>query len=114
MIYKMKLNNDPFNKIKDGIKKVELRLNDEKRRLLSVGDIIEFTNITTNELLYVRVTDLLYFNSFEELYKCVSKKDMGYKEDDDVKYTHMLKYYSETEEEKYGVVGIRIKKLMRR
>lgn len=79
-----------------------------------MGDVIEFTNITTNELLYVRVTDLLYFNSFKELYECVSKKDMGYSEEEKVKYIDMLKYYSEAEEEKYGVVGIRIKKLMRR
>lgn len=110
----MKLNDSPFNKIKSGIKRVELRLNDEKRRLLNVGDIIEFTNITTKEVLYVRVTDLLYFNSFKELYESISKTDMGYNKEEDANCLDMLNYYSKQEEEKYGVVGIRIKKLMRR
>ena len=43
MKYNMKLNNEPFNLIKNGTKTVELRLNDEKRKLLNIGDKIEFT-----------------------------------------------------------------------
>ena len=31
MIYEMRLNEKPFNEIKEGIKKIELRLYDEKR-----------------------------------------------------------------------------------
>ena len=34
MKYKMNLDNGPFNRIKDGIKTLELRLYDEKRQLL--------------------------------------------------------------------------------
>ena len=37
------LNNRPFKSIKEGTKTIELRLNDEKRSLLKVGDEIEFT-----------------------------------------------------------------------
>lgn len=44
MIHEMKLNNEPFTLIKAGTKVIELRLNDEKRRKLAVGDKIEFTN----------------------------------------------------------------------
>lgn len=49
MIINMKLNNSPFNKIKNGSKTIELRLNDEKRSKLKVNDFIEFTNVETNE-----------------------------------------------------------------
>jgi ASC-1-like (ASCH) protein len=49
MIINMKLNNDPFNRIKNGSKTIELRLNDEKRSKLKVNDFIEFTNVETNE-----------------------------------------------------------------
>ena len=38
----MKLKEQYFNCIKDGSKKYEIRLNDEKRQLIKVGDFIEF------------------------------------------------------------------------
>ena len=47
MIYKMRLKNSPFKAIKSGTKKVELRLNDEKRKLINEHDIIEFENRIT-------------------------------------------------------------------
>ena len=34
MKHEMKLNNGPFERIKNGTKTIELRLNDEKRQLL--------------------------------------------------------------------------------
>ena len=49
MKHNMNLNNRPFKSIKEGTKTIELRLNDEKRSLLKVGDEIEFTNRDTNE-----------------------------------------------------------------
>lgn len=36
----MRLHNKPFELIKNGSKSIELRLNDEKRKLIKVGDII--------------------------------------------------------------------------
>lgn len=42
MIHEMKLLEDPFEQIKSGAKTVEIRLFDEKRKVLRVGDIIEF------------------------------------------------------------------------
>lgn len=69
MKYNMKLNNEPFNLIKNGTKTVELRLNDEKRKLLNIGDKIEFTNITNGEKLSVDIISLHKYPSFEELYK---------------------------------------------
>ena len=41
-IHQMKLNNKPFNMIKNGRKNIELRLYDEKRRKLNIGDEIIF------------------------------------------------------------------------
>lgn len=43
----MRLHNSPFKLIKNGTKTIELRLNDEKRKLIKVGDIIRFTNRVT-------------------------------------------------------------------
>lgn len=42
MIYEMKLNAETFEKMKTGIKTVEIRLLDEKRRKPKAGDEIKF------------------------------------------------------------------------
>ena len=111
MKHEMKLNNEPFVKIKNGSKTVELRLNDEKRQLVNIGDLIEFTNRETGEKILTEVEDLLHYPSFEELYANVDKSLIGYEKDDVVDPHHMDKYYSREEQEKYGVLGIKIKLL---
>ena len=40
MIHKMKLNENPFERIKNGTKTVEFRLYDEKRQQVKIGDKI--------------------------------------------------------------------------
>ena len=111
MKYNMKLNNEPFNKIKDGTKTIELRLNDDKRKLLNINDSIEFTNRDTNEKLLVNIIDLYKYSSFKELYNNFNKEELGYDKDEEASYKDMEKYYSKEEQNKYGVVGIKIKKL---
>ena len=104
----MKLNNGPFNKIKNGTKTVELRLNDEKRQKLNINDNIEFTNIKTSERITVTIKDLHKYQNFEELYKHFDKVSMGYTEDEIANYKDMEEYYSKEEQAKYGVVGIEV------
>ena len=111
MKHEMKLNNGPFKNIKNGTKKIELRLNDEKRQLLKIKDLIEFTNRETLEQLLVEIENLYHYPSFEELYKHFDKVAMGYKEDEEADPKDMEEYYSKEEQEKYGVLGIEIKKV---
>ena len=103
MKHNMKLNNEPFELIENGSKKIELRLYDEKRRKLRVNDLIEFTNISTEKKMTV--------DNFEELYKHFDKISLGYDKDALVSYHDMEEYYSIEEQNKYGVVGIKIKKV---
>lgn len=108
MIHKMKLTDEPFNSIKNGYKIIEMRLYDEKRRLINKGDIIEFTNRITNEKISVKVIKLHLFTNFKELYKHFDKISFGYNENDIANSIDMNKYYSNEEQEKHGVVGIEI------
>ena len=110
MKHNMSLNNRPFKSIKEGTKTIELRLNDEKRSLLKVGDEIEFTNRDTNEKLSVDIINLHKYPSFEELYKHFDKVEMGYNKDDIAEPKDMEAYYSKEEQNKYGVLGIEIRK----
>ena len=106
----MKLHAAPFEKIKSGEKTIELRLFDEKRQKIQVGDFIVFTNTTTGEKLQAKVEQLHRFDSFEELYKALPLLQCGYTAED-VATAHpddMHAYYSAEEQQKYGVVGIEI------
>lgn len=110
MKHNMNLNNRPFKSIKEGTKTIELRLNDEKRSLLKVGDEIEFTNRDTNEKLSVDIINLYKYPSFKELYKHFNKIELGYAEDESAESKDMEAYYSKEEQDKYGVLGIEIRK----
>lgn len=109
MKFNMNLNNTPFNLIKDGIKTIELRLNDTKRSQLKEKDLIEFTNRKTLESILVEVVGLHKYKSFEELYQYFDKTSIGYSNDDIADPKDMEKYYSKEEQLQYGVVAIEIK-----
>ena len=106
MIYRMKLQNEPFKQIKKGTKEIEIRLNDEKRKFFEINDYIEFTNISTLEIMFVKITNLYHFESFEKLFNNFDNSILGCGS-----YEEMYKYYSKEEEKKYGVLGIEIKVL---
>lgn len=108
-IHNMNLNEEPFTRIKSGTKTIELRLNDEKRQLLQVKDLIEFINRETLETIAVEIIGLYKYSNFEELYKHFDKIAMGYDKDDIANPMDMEKYYSKEEQDKYGVIGIEIR-----
>ena len=69
MTHSMQLTPSPFQMIKEGTKTIELRLFDEKRRKIQIGDIIEFSNTDTGEKIGAKVFDkngqLVYLNQLE-------------------------------------------------
>ena len=110
MMHIMKLHSSPFEMIKSGEKTIELRLFDEKRQQVKVGDKILFTNIANGETLNTTVVKLHRFDSFKELYKSLPLLKCGYTIEnvDNAKSSDMEKYYSVEEQNKYGVVGIEL------
>lgn len=102
------LHNEPFQAIKNKTKNIEVRVNDEKRRKLKEGQIIEFQNRSTNEILKTKIIKLHLFPTFTESYAAFPKESLGYQKDEEANPYDMEKYYSKEEQEKYGVVGIEI------
>lgn len=105
MIHRMKLNESPFERIKDGTKTIEFRLYDEKRRQIKIGDQIEFSKLPElQETILVDVLELYIEPTFEKLFKKL------YTDEEDIKRktTAMYQYYSPENEKEYGVVGIKI------
>ena len=106
MLHKMKLNEDPFERIKNGTKTIEFRLYDEKRRNVKIGDQIEFSKLPDlQEKILVDVLDLYTEPSFTELFeKLYEDKEIAKQ-----KANAMYEYYSAENEKRYGVVGIKIR-----
>lgn len=109
MLHIMKLKKEPFEKIKNGSKTVELRLNDEKRQKVQIGDFIEFSRLDDEtQKIQTRVTALHRFDSFVELYAVLPKEKLGYAPTETPDPNHMDEYYPREKQEKYGVLGIEL------
>ena len=107
MIHKMKLVDFAFDAIKNGTKDIEIRLNDEKRRLINIGDKIEFTNIDNGDIILVDVINLHHFDSFNDLFDTFPNKRLGLNDTDNASI--MNNFYTKEEEKEYGVLGIEIR-----
>ena len=106
MLHKMKLNESPFERIKNGTKTIEFRLYDEKRQQIKVGDKIEFSKLPDlQEKLEVDVMELYKEESFEKLFRKIYSND----EEIELKTQRMYKIYSPEKEQQYGVLGIKVK-----
>ena len=107
MIHKMKLNQSPFDRIKNGTKTVEFRLYDDKRKQIKVGDKIEFSKLPEqSEKLLVEVLELYQDKTFENLFRKLYKDN---EEEIERKTKSMYTIYSQEQEKQYGVLGIKIK-----
>ena len=106
MLHKMKLNESPFERIKNGTKTIEFRLYDEKRQKIKVGDKIEFSKTTNlEEKLLVDVVELYRESTFENLFRKLYTNE----EEIMTKTKAMYNIYSPEKEQQYGVLGIKIK-----
>lgn len=113
--HEMRLNPAPFRMIRSGEKTIELRLYDEKRRRIAVGDTITFTETDTGAKMRVTVTALHVFPSFAELYRALPLTKCGYTEAEQKAACpdDMLAYYSAEQQRQYGVVGIEVARVQR-
>lgn len=107
---KMGLYHQPFIAIKNGTKKIEVRLYDEKRAQLKVGDVINFTDLDTKETLEVRVLKLERFDSFKELFQKYSGEIIGSPNDESITELDLenQQIYSRARENKFGALAITI------
>lgn len=111
MLHKMNLHCQPFDKIAKGEKDIELRLFDEKRQQLNVGDEIQFGCNDRSCVLLAVVGALNVYKDFQQLYNSEPLERCGYNSDTIVSASHtdMQQYYSKEEELRNGVVAIHLK-----
>ena len=108
--FTMKLQPNHFYYMKNGTKRIELRLNDEKRSKICIGDkIIFYKEPLLDESFETTVIKLLKYDYFENLIddygieicadKNITKQDL---------LNDLEKFYTKEKQVKYGVLGIMI------
>lgn len=113
MNHEMKLQPEYYNYMLNGTKRIEIRLNDEKRKIIQVGDTITFLKEPDlKESFNTKVIELLKYNNFEELIKDI---DISLLADKSITKEELIntleKFYPIEKQNKYGVLGIRIELL---
>lgn len=107
----MKLNTGPFMMIARGEKTVELRLYDEKRQKVALGDNIIFTLVDDKtQTLTVRVVGLLRYATFKDMFARNDPKKFGGNSATELTVS-LKKYYSEKMQAESGVLGVEFQKL---
>ena len=112
MVHEMLLAPKPFEMMKSGQKTIELRLYDEKRKHIQIGDRIRFYSTENQtQTIEVQVLNLHIFDNFAQLYKELDLLSCGYMESNvkEAKSEDMEVYYSREQLEQYGAVGIELR-----
>ena len=104
----MKLSSEPFGKIARKEKVIESRLCDEKRQQIALADEIVFSeNDHPENVVHTKVVGLLRYPSFKQLFADHEPSLFG-GESREFLLNEIKQFYPDEDEQKYGVVGIRI------
>ncbi len=97
-----------YDYIKNGTKRIELRLYDEKRQQISIGDTIEFRK-GKNDTFEANVIGLLRYDTFEDL---LNDFHISMLADNAMTKAELLavlsEFYPAEKQKTLGVIGIRV------
>ena len=106
----MKVKEKYYKLLKSGLKTIELRLCDEKRQKIRIGDRVVFSNLKDdNDTFTACVINLYRADSFAALCHQVSPKQAGFNSPEELVQI-MQEFYPLNDQEKYGVLGIEVKR----
>lgn len=110
MEHNIKLQPKYYNFMLKGTKRIELRLFDEKRKLINLGDTLKILKEPDlKENFDTKVVGLLRYNSFEEMFKDFDTSILA---DSSITKEELIEdleqFYTKEKQQQYGVLGIRI------
>ena len=113
MEHELKLQPRYYEYILNGSKDIEIRLYDEKRQKINIGDIIIFKKEPElNESFKVKVVGLLRYENFDGIFNDFTIDRLA---DRSMSKSELLeeleKFYTKEKQKEYGVLGIRIEKV---
>jgi len=107
-MHEMSLKTEPFLQIQRGEKRVELRLLDEKRKKLRVGDRIVFRHTENeSETICARILGLHAYSKFNDMFLDFSPRSLGVSEKTENLDETMSSYYAEEDVRRFGALAIR-------
>lgn len=109
------LHPEVFDIVSNGLKDVEVRLNDEKRRKIKIGDTLVFLKRPDEiEKISAVVKKLVYFKSFSEVVDYYSMSRIYLSDTKKEEYIEIMnKFYSDEDVLKYGIVAIEFERINR-
>ena len=112
MEHELKLQPRYYKYILGGTKDIEIRLYDEKRQKINIGDTIIFKKEPElNESFKVKVVGLLRYENFDGLFNDFTIDRLADKSMEKSELLEELeKFYTKEKQKEYGVLGIRIEK----
>ena len=110
-MHTMKVQTKYYNLLKSGAKTVELRLWDEKRQLIKVGDQITFSDLSNPaDTFMAEVLALHRAGSFDALCDIIFPAQAGFGTKNEL-IDCLQEFYTPEAQAQYGVVGIEIKRI---
>ncbi len=107
----MKVQSKYYQLLKSGQKKVELRLYDEKRQAIHVGDTIVFSDLSdASDCFTAHVVHLYLAENFSALCHQILPQWAGFSSQQEL-LDVLEEFYSPDQQRQYGVVGIEIEKI---
>lgn len=109
-IYTIELDNDAFEKVSLGKKTVQLEINDNKHKVLAIGNQLTFVCQTEDEKKEIKaiIENLLYFGNIKEAVETLGKEPCGFKPS--ATYDKASDVFMSGEDyeniEKYGIVAM--------
>ncbi len=105
----MNLSEKYFELLNYELKDIEVRLLDEKRAKLKVGDTITFQN--SKDIINTKILNLMVYKSFEELIDSVPTKRIGLSSTNADALKELYSIYPKDKLEGYKILAIEIKKI---
>ena len=107
--HEMSLRDMPFNAVRSGVKRIEMRLFDEKRQRLRLRDRIAFRHAETGELYGANITGLYRYADFFELARVFPPEELGFPDGSAYDIACYMKgIYGEADIKRYGALAIQI------
>ena len=110
MNYAFNIRKKYFDLIKNKEKTIELRLFDEKRKIIKINDIITFISSETKEELKAKVINLYKAKNFEKLSQIIDIEKTGFKTLEELNI-NISEFYTVEKINAFGVIGIEIELL---
>ena len=110
-MHTMKVQTKYYRLLKEGSKIIELRLFDEKRQQIKVGDQIEFSDLSNPEDTFAaQVVRLHHASDFLDIGQKITPTQAGFASVEELVQV-MGQFYPLSAQKQYGVVGIEISRL---